>query len=152
MSFTRTLFLTVFAFLASTTLQTLFAQSCSGNLLHDASGYYGGFESGSQSIAAGRGFTDLQVGSRHGAYQVIHEANKPWEDVEGGGYLPLSVRSGDFMMLIHTSNARLWYKAIAVVPGQILDFCASIASAKEKPVNGFEYNPKAFQTIICSLL
>jgi hypothetical protein len=72
-------------------MQTLFAQSCSGNYLVDASGYYGGFETGSQSIGNGRGFTDLVYGSRHGGYQVVSEHTKPWS---GGGYLPLPSHSG----------------------------------------------------------
>lgn len=108
MSFIRTFLLTAYAFLASTSLQTQFAQSCSGNFLHDTSGYYGGFESGRQSIAAGRGFTDLVYGSRHGAYQVVSGTNNLWKNVESGGYLPLSAHMADFMMLIHTSDARLW--------------------------------------------
>jgi hypothetical protein len=119
-------------------MQTLFAQSCLGNYLVDATGYYGGFETGSQSIGAGRGLTDLSVGSFHGGYQVVSDLNKPWESLDGGGYLPLSSHSGNQMMLIHTSDDRLWYKPMAVVPGLSYSFCAWIASAKSKPATGFE--------------
>jgi hypothetical protein len=80
--FFRTLFLKVYAFPAIIPLPTLFAQSCSGNLLQNASGDDGGFECGSQSPAADlwqthqlHGSTDV-LGSYNGRFSITQKLFK----------------------------------------------------------------------------
>src|SRR4051812_12331129 len=105
-------------------VQTSFAQSCTGNLLTNANGYYGGFEAGSSNISATGGGTDLSYGlPRNGSYEIVSSPSQ----AGGGGYLSLAPHSGSWFMLIHTSSKatdRLWYKKVSVTPGLTYQFCA----------------------------
>ena len=109
-------------------------QNCPGNILTDSHGYYGGFESGNYNFTSTTGHTDLSYGSNHGAYQIVDDVN----NAGGGGYLDIKPHSGNYFMLIHTDDSRLWYTAVSVTPGATYSFCAYIASAKHDPTAGFE--------------
>ena len=112
-----------------------FGQNCERNLLIDGNGkYYGGFEAGSNNFSSTTGHTDLTYGSNHGAYQIVDDVN----NAGGGGYLNIQPHSGNYFMLIHTDDSRLWYTTVSVTPGDTYSFCAYIASAKDDPRAGFE--------------
>ena len=126
--------------LTQTFILSAFGQSCPNNLLTNSGSYYGGFEAGSSNISATGGATDYGYGMpRNGNYEIV----KLPKNAGGGGYLNLSPHSGNFLMVSHTrtvNNVRIWYKTIAVTPGDTYKFCAWIANIKEEPVNGFTIN------------
>jgi hypothetical protein len=102
-----------------------------------SSGYYGGFEAGSDNFASANARTEYSYGMpKDGAYEIVQKAG----DAGGGGYLSLKAQEGDWFMLSHTrtsSNNKIWYKTFTVTAGETYNFCAWIANAKQDPVNGF---------------
>ncbi|GEO10026.1 hypothetical protein SAE01_25220 [Segetibacter aerophilus] len=103
---------------------------CVGNILTNASGHYGGFESGGSSISSTTAASDLYNGlPRNGSYQVVKSVN----DLSGGGYLDIHPRTGNYFLAAHTSNDetdRVWYTKISVVPGATYNFCTYVTLLK----------------------
>lgn len=103
---------------------------CQGNLLTNSSGYYGGFESGGNSISPTTAGSDLYPYlPRNGSYQIVQNVNQ----LGGGGYLNITPQSGNYFLAAHTSNDetdRVWYANIKVVPGETYKFCTSVTLLK----------------------
>ena len=139
----------IFVF-TQTFILSAFGQSCPNNLLTNSGSYYGGFEAGSSNISVTGGATDYVYGMpRNGNYEIV----KLPKNAGGGGYLDLTPHSGNFLMVSHTrtvNNVRIWYKTIAVTPGDTYKFCTWIANIKEEPVNGFTIELKVDGITIAS--
>lgn len=119
--------LTLFLLLSSTTFSQT---SCLGNLLTNQNGYYGGFESGGNSISATSAGSDLYKGlPRNGSYQVVQNISQ----LGGGGYLPIRPRTGNSFLASHTSNTetdRVWYANVNVQEGMTYNFCTYVTLLK----------------------
>ena len=108
-----------------------FSQSdCTGNVLTNSNGYYGGFESGGSSISATSAGSDLYNGlPRNGSYQIVQNISQ----LGGGGYLPIKPRTGSYFLAAHTSNTesdRIWYANVKVQPGMTYNFCTYVTLLK----------------------
>lgn len=99
---------------------------CIGNVLNDATGYYGGFENG--AIAAGS--SDYTLATSAPAckqYKIVNNVQQAMS-----GYPLFAPHSGNYMMYVDGSSIstnRVWYKTVNVVSGNTYQFSAWIANA-----------------------
>ncbi|WP_118952971.1 SdrD B-like domain-containing protein [Taibaiella helva] len=104
--------------------------SCEDNMLSNANGFYGGFEavtysSGSftdKNFLSGAGSSDfIANGSGNGAYK---SKNNPY-DAYGFSSARFAPHSGNYQMVIKgnsTASAKVWYKTVSVLPGEVYSF------------------------------
>jgi hypothetical protein len=145
------LFVALLQFIVPAIAQTS-STGCTNNLLTSSSGYYGGFEAGSNNFANGNASTEYSYGMPpNGTYEIVNYTTA----AGGGGYLGLGPHSGNSFLMAHTrttSNSKLWYKTISVSPGSTYQFCAWIANIKTNPASGFTVNLQVNGTTIASKL
>ena len=102
---------------------------CTGNLLANAGGYYGGFEAGGSNFSTTTG-SDLSYGlPKNGSYDVVHSVS----ELGGGGYLDIEPHSGNYFLAVHSSNRvtdRIWFTKVGVTPGATYTFCANATLLK----------------------
>ena len=110
---------------------------CTGNVLFNASGYYGGFESKtyntatdtytSNNFGAGAGSSDLTFGDLTGQYMDI---NNPVA-VDGGFASNIAPNTGNYQMVVRgpaSTTSRSWFKAgVPVTPGASYFFSVFVA-------------------------
>lgn len=101
---------------------------CTGNILNDANGYYGGFETGTASIGAGASdYTLSTTTSGCGQYKIVNNV----QTVQSG-FPAFAPHSGNYMLYADgSSNAanKVWYKTVNVTSGNIYQFSAWVANA-----------------------
>ncbi len=99
---------------------------CSGNMLNDGNGYYGGFENGTVSPAASD-YSLSTTTTSCGQYKIVNNV----QQAQSG--LPLfAPHSGNYMLYADgssVSSGRVWYKTANVTAGNIYQFSAWVANA-----------------------
>ncbi len=100
---------------------------CNGNVLNDATGYYGGFESGSISPASSDYTLFTTAPSSCKQYKIVNNVQQAISS------FPLfAPRSGNWMLYADGSSIssnRVWYRAVTVAAGNTYQFSAWIANA-----------------------
>lgn len=105
--------------------------SCTDNVFTNTNGYYGGFEAitynssnnsfTDQNFLSGAGSSDYTTnGSGNGSFKV---GNNPYAAYNTFG--KFAPHSGNYQMAVKgnaTANAKVWYKTVTVIPGQIYAF------------------------------
>ena len=124
-----------FGFSSSTTTPTY----CTGTLLTNANGYYGGFEIIPHNLnlgpvsnpnPAGSELTLITSGNISADKAIIASNGN---SIPGG--ITVAPHSGNWLLLLHpkTNNERLWFKTVSVTPGFTYNFCAWGAGSKQDP-------------------
>ena len=99
---------------------------CTGNVLNDANGYYGGFESGAISPAASD-YTLTTSAPSCKQYNIVNNVQQALSS-----YPLFAPHSGNWMLYADGSSTgthRVWYKTVSVVAGTTYQFSAWIANA-----------------------
>ncbi len=124
-----------FGFYTSSTSSTF----CTGTLLTNANGYYGGFEIIPASLNLGPVSNPNPAGSELTlVYKGNISADKAIIATNGNsipGGISLPPHSGNWLLLLHPkrNNERLWFKSVSVTPGSTYIFCAWGAGSKATP-------------------
>ncbi len=124
-----------FGFSSTTTTPTY----CTGTLLTNSNGYYGGFEIIPHNLNLGPVSNPNPAGSE---LTLITSGNISADKAiiaSNGNAIPGGItvypHSGNWLLLLHpkTNNERLWFKTVSVTPGFTYNFCAWGAGSKQDP-------------------
>ena len=133
-----------------TTYCRVTAQGDSSNILYSSRGYYGGFEAGSSNICSKGGGTDYQYTlPRMGSFAIVRNAG----ELKNNKVIHKSPHSGKYFMVSHVSNfanRNIWWKKLAVQPGEIYYFGAFVALLSKNNNPGVRIQLKINDSVISS--